>query len=67
MKRTVDSYINQMIHTADYYEKKANKLWAMAKNGGSEEGFRYDQARKLYEKVKKYRTNAEQAAKNGRR
>jgi len=61
--RTVDSYINQMNHTADTFEKKAKRLWAQAKNGGPAEGYKYKLSRDCFEKTKRYRASASAAAK----
>lgn len=58
MTRTSDSYIRQMLHSAETFEKKADRLWAQAKNGGPEDGYKYAEARKCYDKVKRYRENA---------
>ena len=62
--RTIDSYINQMNHTADTFEKKAKRLWAQAKNGGPAEGYKYARSRECFEKTKRYRASALEALKN---
>ena len=66
MPYTTESYIKRMTHTADTYEKKANRLWAQAKNGGPEEGYKYAQARDCYNRVKRYRASAEAASKGNK-
>lgn len=63
MPYTTETCIKRMEHTADTYEKKANRLWAQAKNGGADAGYKYAQARECYDRVKRCRACAEAAAK----
>ena len=63
MAYTTESYIKRMEHSADTFEKKGNRLWAQAKNGGPEEAYKYSQARDCYDKAKRYRASASEAAK----
>ena len=65
-KLSNDSYISQQEKSADYYEKKAKKQWAKAKNGGTNEGYNYEYARNNFDKAKRARERAEEARNKGK-
>lgn len=65
MPYTNDSYIKRMEHTADTYERKAKRYWAEAKNGSPEDGYKYNEARKCYDRVTSCREKAQNARKRG--
>ena len=53
MTKSVVGKINRAEKTADFFEKKGNQFWAIAKNGGDE--FYYKQARDCYDRAKECR------------
>ena len=64
MVRTIDSYISQMENSAKTYERMGSKLWAQAKNGCSDEAYKYSYARMYYERGKNCRNNAKKEKKS---
>lgn len=63
-KMKVESYAKQRESHAAFLEKKGAKLWAAAKNN-PDQGYKYNEARKCYEKVKDFRKRANEARKKG--
>lgn len=53
------TYFNKLVHTADTNKRKGDRLWAEAKNGGDGEGYKYEKARKYYDREKRCRDKAE--------
>lgn len=61
---SLESYINQRVHTAETLQKQGARLWAAAKNNPGE-GYKFTYAREKYEKAKTHMKRADEARKRG--
>lgn len=58
-KRTTEAYISQMEKTSEYWQKKADREYAYAKN--TNDGYHYGYAKNAYSKAKEFADKTENA------
>ncbi|MCH5197050.1 MAG: hypothetical protein J1F28_10055 [Oscillospiraceae bacterium] len=62
-KLSIESRISKAEKTAEFYDKKARKLWAQAKNGGKEQWYCFGWARDCFERAEQCRNAAKKLRK----